>query len=218
MQSALKLVAHPHKITDLILVRHGQTDWNAEHRMMGRRPIPLNETGRAQLVHAASLLPDLRPRALISSPMLRTLQSMEILKETLGLEQSVEQEEGIAEFGLGDWVGHSIHDLRARDDWQAYLRDPAGTTFPNGESVAEIQTRAVAAVNRWIQNVEGGSLVFVSHGGVVRLLLMAAYGMPLAHYHHTHVDNGAVSQIRLMPAGRPRVVCVNRSPDTLQTV
>src|SRR5262245_24987822 len=105
-------------------VRHGLTDWNAEHRLQGRHDIPLNREGCAQAVRCADILQDLfrrdgRPPEsfdYVSSPLIRARKTMEIMRATLGLPPnaySVDQR--LAEIAFGDWEGLTYVELMARD-------------------------------------------------------------------------------------------------------
>ena len=211
-----RLTPHETLITDLLLVRHGQTDWNVERRIQGWEPVPLNDTGRAQARAAASLLADLKPAAVVSSPVLRAVQTAEILKDALGWPDPVETHPGFGEFRMGDWDGKALSELWGAEAWRFYLDHPAETTFPRGESLADIRARAIGAANAVVSEKGGGSVVIVSHGGIVRLLTMAAYGLPLARYHSTHVDNASITHIRLLPTRPARVLAVNRHGDPLR--
>jgi broad specificity phosphatase PhoE len=213
-----KLVPHPRQVTDLLLVRHGQTDWNVERRIQGWRPVPLNAEGRRQVRGCATLLGQVRPVAIISSPVARTVETADVLKEVAGWDAPVELVPGLGEFRMGDWDGVALSELQGQPSWRDYLDNPAETTFPSGEALVAIRARAVGAVNDLVAARAGGSLVVVSHGGIVRLLLMAAYGLPLSSYHNTHVDNASVTHIRLVPTRPARVMAVNRCAGPLNAL
>ena len=157
----------------LYLMRHGETDWNAEHRLQGQRDIPLNDRGRSQ-AHSngerlASILPDRTALSWVASPMGRTRETMEITRRALGLDPTdYETDRRLIEITFGDWEGHTLEELwmddpvlvksRKKDKWN--FRPPAG------ESYADLATRTVPA----LADVEGDTLI-VSHGGVMRTLI-----------------------------------------------
>ncbi len=216
--TTLELISHPELTTDLLLVRHGQTDWNVERRIQGWRPIPLNAEGQRQAAAAARLLAHITPGRIISSPILRAVQTTEILCDGLGLAREFDTHPGLGEFKMGAWEGHSVNDLRGLQAWSDYIARPDLTIFPEGESMVDIWERTVSAVNGIVAEHGGGSLVLVSHGGLVRLLLLAAYGVPLSGYHRTHVDNASISHIRLLPGRPPRVLAVSRTAEPVEAL
>ena len=153
--------------------------------------MPLNQVGRQQAAAAAALMGELRPASLVSSPVHRTVETAQILAQAGGWELPVDTHPGLGEFRMGDWDTKTLNELQGLEAWRFYLQNPAQTTFPAGESLVEIRARAVDAINELVARSSGGSLVVVSHGGIVRLVLMAAFGTPLTRYHSTHVENGS---------------------------
>ena len=205
------IVSNVSRALDVVLVRHGQTDWNAASRIMGRRPVVLSEVGRAQARRAAQMLRGARFAAICTSPQERAVETAHVIVSELSLAVPVTTREGLAEFDMGDWVGERIADLRHLAEWTDYLDHPARTVFPGGESLRQVQGRCTEALNTQITAVEHGSgnLLVVTHGGIVRLLLLAALGMPLDHYHRTHVKTASISVIRVGSGRPPRVRAMN---------
>ena len=97
-------------MTDLILWRHGQTDYNSQGRIQGRVDVPLNETGRDQARRAAEDIAALGPTRIVSSPLTRARDTAEALASRTGL--SVEIDEGLAEKSFGDWEGLKAADIK----------------------------------------------------------------------------------------------------------
>ncbi len=213
----LHLKPHARYWVDLLLVRHGQTDWNVEERLMGMRPVKLNAEGIAQVERAATLLGAFQPISIYSSPAQRAVQTAQILQERLDLQAEIQCHKGLGEFNMGRWEGRTLKELREMGLWSQYMEHPEGIVFPGGESMEAIQMRAVTAVNEIVQNLsQGGTVLLSSHGGIVRLLTLAAYGAALSRYHRTYVSNASLTQIRLIPGLAPKVLCVNRLPNPIR--
>lgn len=157
----------------LYLVRHGETDWNAQGRLQGGHDIPLNALGRAQAAAAARILKGLvrNPGALdyVASPLSRARATMEILRETLGLPAAdYRADERLVEIGFGEWEGLTWPEIRARDPERAIAReaDKWGYRPPGGESYADLLARIAPAFGALARDT-----VVVSHGGVTRAAL-----------------------------------------------
>ncbi|KQK29190.1 phosphoglycerate mutase [Bosea thiooxidans] len=160
----------PHR---LILVRHGETDWNREGRLQGGQDIPLNDLGRRQAAEAAGRLKALEPAYAeldyIGSPMQRARETMDILRRELGLpEGGYVVEDRLRELTFGEWEGFTWRDVRKAEREQAQLRerDKWGFVPPGGESYRMLAER-VRPVLEGLRR----ETVIVSHGGVARAVL-----------------------------------------------
>lgn len=160
----------PHR---LILIRHGETDWNREGRLQGGQDIPLNDLGRRQAAEAAerlrTLAPDFAALDYIGSPMQRARETMDILRATLGLEAGAYRtDDRLKELTFGSWEGYTWRDIRKAEREQAQLRERDKWSFvpPGGESYAMLAQR----IRPVLQELTGET-VLVSHGGVARAVL-----------------------------------------------
>ena len=160
----------PHR---LILVRHGETDWNREGRLQGGQDIPLNDLGREQAAEAAGRLKALEPAYAgldyIASPMQRARETMDILRRELALPAGAYAiDERLRELTFGEWEGFTWRDIRKAEREQAHLRerDKWGFVPPGGESYRMLAER-VRPVLEGLQR----ETVIVSHGGVARAVL-----------------------------------------------
>ncbi len=157
----------------LFFVRHGETDWNAEGRLQGKRDTALNDTGRGQAQTVGRLLRDLVPGCegldFIASPLARTRETMELLRHAIGLpRQGYHLEPRLAEISFGEWEGRTWKELRTSepDLYAARKRDCWHFTPPGGESYAAVAAR----VRPLLEGLTRDTLV-VSHGGVARAVL-----------------------------------------------
>lgn len=167
----------------IYMIRHGQTDWNAELRMQGQRDIPLNALGREQASGNGRALKALIGDAagtydFVASPLSRTRETMERVRRAMGLDPlAYRTDERLVELNFGDWEGHTLGeieeiwpdrlDARHRGKWDFI---PPG---PDAESYEILSWR----VGSWLRSVTRPT-VCVSHGGVMRsiLRLVGGYG------------------------------------------
>ena len=194
------------------LLRHGETEWNRQRRIMGRRPVPLSERGRAQLAVLAPHLANLGVAHVFTSPLPRARSSAELIAAALG-DLPVEDEPGLTEVDYADWEGKSFPDLADDPAYHAFRRDPLGTPFPGGgESLLQVRDRIFAAMARIASAADGRPVVVVSHGDPLRLILCGCLQMDIAELRRIRIDNGALSAIELT-GHWAEVKFVNMRPD-----
>jgi broad specificity phosphatase PhoE len=179
-----------------ILMRHGETGWNREGRVMGRHPVELNENGRAQVAATARFAHTVGPELIVTSPLVRARQSAEIMAEGLGGIEIVEEPD-IAEVLYGRWEGMSYHELIEDPHYKTYRKAPTENPTPGGETIRQVQARGVAAVMRVLTSYPGKRVLFVSHGDIVRTVLCHFMGLDLAYFHRIRVDNATLSAIQV---------------------
>jgi broad specificity phosphatase PhoE len=196
----------------LLIVRHGQTTWNTEHRLPGLLPgVALNETGRKQAARLAEALSVMPISAIISSPLERARDTAAYLAQ--GRDIPVQIESDLVDTDVGPWAGRVISELSKEDSaWQAYVKDP--TTAPEGvETFPHVQQRVVAAIERWLaQDNLGTHPVFVAHADVIKLLLAYYMGLETRRAGSLHIDNASVSLIELDKDQPPHVVALGWNP------
>ncbi|MBV9078922.1 MAG: histidine phosphatase family protein [Methylobacteriaceae bacterium] len=159
----------------LFFVRHGETDWNRTARLQGQQDVPLNALGRAQAADAArrllTLVQDPGTLDYVASPLGRTRETMEILREALGLpREGYRLEPRFVELTFGRWEGLTWREVRRHDPAGAREReaDKWGYVPPGGESYAQLETRVLPALAECRSDS-----VIVAHGGVARAFLRA---------------------------------------------
>ena len=171
-------------MTELYLVRHGETNWNRQKRIQGLTDIPLNDTGRDQAKATGTLLARRRWDAVVSSPLSRARETANIIAAVLGLDEPTTMD-AIVERNYGAAEGLN---------WGEVERDfPRGTDVPGRESREQVSARVVPALIRLAEQRPGQALVVVSHGGAIRAVLeevepSASHGM---------ITNGSVHSLRL---------------------
>lgn len=195
----------------ILLIRHGTTD-PIGRMLYGRMPgIHLNEEGRRQADNVAQALK--RRYALtevVSSPMERTQETAHLIAAAQGL--SVTTDEGLNEIDFGSWMGLTFEELRDREEWRRYNEARSMASPPGGESLMNVQARAwrsLAHIVQKNQHRRDAIIVTVSHGDVIRALLLLLLGMAIDHIHRLEITPASVSEL-LLGAGEPRVVNVNQ--------
>src|SRR5688572_1993598 len=194
----------------LFLVRHGETDWNRSGQIMGERPVPLNRHGVAQAQRLAESLQGRSIEALYSSPVARAVQTADILSPALHLPVTVEG--GLTEVGVGQWEGRYWKDLTEDSVRHNFYTRPQEARPPGGETLHEVQRRAVAAVERAGAGVRAGSLLFVSHADVLRAILAHYLRIDLQTAHQMRIDHASLTALEVHgPAAD--LLFLNLTPD-----
>jgi len=198
----------------VILVRHGRTTANTAGVLAGRTAgVRLDDLGEQQAARAGDRLTKLALRAVVSSPLERCRQTADHVSRRQATPPKVTREKGLSEVDYGAWTGRAIKDLAKDPLWRTVQAHPAAVTFPEGESMAGMSARSVAAVRRWDATVEAehGSdalWVAVSHGDVIKAILADALGIHLDAFQRIVVDPASISVVRYTP-GRPFVLMTN---------
>ncbi len=182
----------------ILLVRHGETDWNRSGQIMGERPIPLNRRGEAQAQALAGVLGPGAARAVYSSPVQRARQTAQIL--AAAIQRSVDTDRALTEIGVGAWEGRFWRDLTDDLIRHNFYRKPEEARPPGGETLREVQVRAVSAVQRAIGQAslsEQDRLVIVSHADVIRAIVAHYLELDLQTIRRMRIDHASVTAIGL---------------------
>ena len=162
----------------ILLVRHGETDWNSERRWQGHTDRPLNEVGREQARELAETLTDRAIDVVYSSDLVRAHETALIVAERLGL--PVDVDAGLREVDVGDWSGRVHTEIQGLDP-DGYRRwQQGGKGWAGGESYEEMGERVVAAVLRLAARHPGETVLIVTHGGSIRACRATAAGLDYA--------------------------------------
>ncbi|WP_326546357.1 histidine phosphatase family protein [Mycolicibacterium sp. ND9-15] len=202
----------------VILLRHGRSTSNTAHTLAGRSEgVDLDDTGREQAQAVAARIGTLPIRAIVRSPLLRCERTVEPLAAALGL--GVVVDERISEVDYGAWTGRKIADLVKEPLWTVVQQQPSAAVFPDGEGLAQVQARAVAAVREHdrllAQEYEGDALwVACTHGDVIKAIVADALGTHLDSFQRITADPASMSVIRYTSM-RPFVIHVNHTGDRL---
>ncbi|GGS28179.1 histidine phosphatase family protein [Actinokineospora fastidiosa] len=196
----------------VVLLRHARSSANNAGVLAGRSEgVLLDETGQRQAAGLVGRLAGLPVRSVVVSPLTRCGQTVAPLVAELGLSPVVEP--GLAEVDYGSWTGKAIRDLVEEPLWKVVQRHPSAAVFPDGEGLAGVQARAVAAVRAHDARVEAefgerALWLVCSHGDVIKAILADALGQHLDSFQRIVVDPASVSVVRYT-ATRPFVLRMN---------
>jgi probable phosphomutase (TIGR03848 family) len=202
----------------VILLRHGRSTSNTAHTLAGRTDgVDLDEKGYEQANALVDRIGSLPIRAIVRSPLLRCLRTVEPLAAALGLEPVID--ERLAEVDYGEWTGRKIGDLVKEPLWAVVQQQPSAAVFPAGEGLAHVQARAVAAVrehDRSLAEANDGDVLWLActHGDVIKAIVADALGTHLDSFQRITADTASMSVIRYTTL-RPFVVHVNHTGDQL---
>jgi alpha-ribazole phosphatase len=181
-------------VTRLILIRHGETDWNSEGRWQGQEDVPLNANGWVQAQQMAHSLESAGIAAIYSSDLQRARQTAQLLAESTGAPLYLDSR--LREIHQGEWQGMLLSEIQSRYGQanQDRLRDPLNFSPPGGEPVAQVRGRVLAAAHEIIRRHPNATIAVVSHGFALALLI-------------THLKDQPFDQLwRLMPVNGQWVV------------
>ncbi|MGH7815690.1 MAG: histidine phosphatase family protein [Candidatus Binataceae bacterium] len=179
-----------------ILMRHGETAWNREGRVMGRNPVALDEHGRAQVEAAIPFARLIKPELIVTSPLGRARESAEIIATGLG-GISIIEEPQISEVLYGRWEGKIYDELVEDPEYVRFRESPLAMETPGGETIAQVQARGAGAVTSAIAANPDQRILFVSHGDIIRTILCHFMGLPRANFRRLRVDNATFSGIQV---------------------
>jgi probable phosphoglycerate mutase len=193
-------------MTTFLLIRHGLTE-HVGRIMSGRMAgVHLNAEGRRQASEIAERLGAVPLRAVVAGPLERVQEMARPLADAHGL--AVTTVPALDEFEFGDWTGQTLETIAADPAWQRFNAVRSLTRTPSGESMLDVQQRSVAALVDLHARHPEGNIAVVSHGDVIRAVLMYFLGIPIDFLHRVEVSPARIS-IAALQEGVPRVLQVN---------
>lgn len=179
----------------LALIRHGETDWNREGRVMGWAPVPINAAGRAQVAQLAERLKAAPIHTIYTSPLTRTTESAILLAAPHNL--SPIPDERWIETKITGWEGKLWKELEGQPIREQYYAKPTAARLPDGEMLIEVQQRAVAATAALAQQHADGFIVVVSHADPIRAVISYYLGLELPASRTIRIDHGTLTLLEL---------------------
>jgi broad specificity phosphatase PhoE len=173
---------------EIILARHGETDWNASEIFRGRADVPLNEAGRKQAEMLGEHLGREEIDLIYSSPLKRAIETAKSIAHHHNLQ--VNPVENLNDFHFGDWQGLSRREIAEKypELYRDWLDTPEQVRIPGGESLEDVRCRAVPFVEDAIMRCGEGRIVFVSHRVVNKVLVCGLLGLALSHFWNIKID------------------------------
>jgi len=181
-------------MTLILLIRHGETEWNRVERFRGRADVPLNATGLAQAEatgkHVAACW---QPVAVYASPLSRAVQTAQAVAQHFHL--PVQPHPGLLDIDYGEWQGLSPDEARERwpEQIENWYHHPERAIIPSGETLAELRTRAMRTVNELAQHHPSQAIVLVGHTVINRIILLGVLGLGNERFWRIKQDTCAIN-------------------------
>jgi phosphoserine phosphatase len=187
-------------MTQIILVRHGQTPWNKDKIFRGSMDIPLNDTGREEARLAGEWLKAEKLHAAYASPLSRARDTGEAIARHHGL--PVLDLPGLTDLRYGDWEGLPLTEVQAKyaDLYRQWEMAPHTVRFPHGETLDEVKDRALAAVEEVASRHPGETLLLAAHRAVNKVLICAFIGLDNSHFWRIGQDTTAINRFHRLGA------------------
>ena len=183
-------------MTELLFIRHGETDWNRQQRFQGQIDVPLNAMGQAQAQRLVARLAGERFDAFYSSDLQRAMQTAAPLATAWGA--TPVPVTGLREQSFGVLEGLDVPTIQSLHPelWQRWLEQRADEALPGGESLRQFHTRVLSAVRELAAEAAGQRLVVVTHGGVLDMLWRSAHGLALDGHRACEIPNAGLNRLR----------------------
>ena len=154
------------------LLRHGQTAWNKDQRFRGRKDVPLSDQGKLEAEAVADALADQSVERVYASPLSRSMQTLFPLARRLG--QEVIPFDGVIDMNFGEWEGMKVEDAEKEypELFKLWVGSPERITFPKGESLGEVQARAMRSISRLAVEFPDAAIAVCSHRVVCKLIML----------------------------------------------
>jgi broad specificity phosphatase PhoE len=183
-------------LTRIILVRHGETDWNVRERFRGRFDIPLNANGKLQAARAARYIAfRWKPAAIYSSPLSRAVKTAEPIADVTSLRVGVLP--SLIDMSFGEWEGLSPEEIGARwpDQLATWYSAPHTIRIPGGETLEEVRQRCRETLITMTSRHPDETVVAVAHTDVNRTMLLVVLGLENSRLRSLRQDNCAINEI-----------------------
>lgn len=196
-------------MTEIIIIRHGETDWNKTGRFQGHSDVSLSAEGRAQAAALGKNLVVDHVDAIYASDLTRAMETAAPLAQRFGLE--VISDPLLRELNFGSWEGRNFNDVNAEnpDAMKTFYNDPERVNIPDSEPFPEFQRRVAGRVREIVAQERGKRIVIVSHGASIRILFADILSMPIRSIWHVSQLNTAVNKIRFEDDGFAVVTLMN---------
>ena len=186
-------------MTELLLIRHGETHWNRVGRFQGQMDVPLSDGGREQAAALAEILRVVPLRVIYTSDLRRARETAEAV--AAATRAPIVEDRRLREIRLGRWEGLTLDEIRAGDGeaLDRFRQNPATSRAPDGESVPEVQRRVLAALEDILRSFPEGQVAIVSHGLALAALKVSLLGQDLDSVWQREPANAAVEVFHAAP-------------------
>ena len=193
-------------MTTLLLIRHGLNDW-VGGRLAGWTPgVHLNDAGKAQAEALVARLSEVPLAAIYSSPLERAVETAQPLAAARGL--PIRVVENVGEVRYGEWTGGELKELSKHELWPGVQFYPSGTRFPGGETLGEVQMRAILALDGLRDQHPKDTIAVVAHADLIKLVAAFYLGMHTDLFQRLVINPASVTAFTYTPMG-PRMLVYN---------
>ena len=184
----------------LFLMRHGETDWNLAQRFQGHSDVPLNQVGLRQAQALRDRLSDETITSIYSSDLGRAYETAKIIANG---KNNLQSDARLREVHFGDWEGLTYSEIQEKYPGQllAWEQDVYKTAPPNGETLEQLAEHSQSILNDLLVKHRDETILVVAHGGVIRVLICLALGLPANLYWQFQIAPSSLSEIAFYPAG-----------------
>lgn len=195
--------------TEILLIRHGETEWNTLGKFQGSKDILLSQEGILQ----AELLKKRLKNSfdiVYASPLSRALETAKIICRETSLQPI--PEEGIKEIGFGNWEGLTIKEIKETypEEFASWRMDETNASLMGGDlSLKKASIRAKEAILKIVTENKGKKIIIVAHGGIIKAGLIGLFDWKMTMYHNVNLGNTAITKLIFTKTLEPKLVTLN---------
>jgi len=184
-------------MTNLYLVRHGETDWNREGKYTGQSDIPLNEAGRRQAQKTAEKLREYEPQIIYSSDLMRAYETAQIISRVVSA--PIMTDKRLREINQGDWEGMHVDEIKDKFNglFKAREKDPFNVSSPQGETMGEVYQRVYEVLKKILADHPQDRVVITAHGVVLAIIRLMAVREPIDRVFEYIPENAVIHHIQM---------------------
>lgn len=184
-------------MTEIILVRHGQTIWNESRRYQGHTDIPLSDIGLEQTYKVQQRLAKEKIDVFYVSDLKRAYETGQIIAKPHKKEVLIDKD--LREINFGDWEGLAYSEIMAKyqDIATKFYQNPTSVCIPGGESCESLLKRCRKILTKIVEKHPTHSVLIASHGGTIRAMVIAAMGWDMSCFWRLRLDNTAICRLEL---------------------
>ena len=190
-----------HVTTRLCIVRHGETAWNAEHRVQGQLDVPLNAIGQAQALAASKILSREKFDAIYSSDLSRARQTAEPTANLLSMPVLLEKDLRERHYGIFERLTYAEVKVRYPEDYARFEAREPEYAFRTGESLRDFSARSIAVIAKIVNENKDRHILVFTHGGVLDKLYRFITCLPISAPREFGIPNAGLNRIEVTPAG-----------------
>jgi len=183
-------------LTRVVLVRHGETEYNARSIFRGTLDIPLSAIGLEEARLTAQELASTKLTGIVSSPLARALETA----REIAVRQSEHMEPVIdvafTDLNFGEWQGHSRDEVAVAypELFDRWMHEPHRVQLPNGETLSDASRRVRQGLKHFLQEYHGKTFCVISHRVIIKLLILRMLGLPVSDFWRIHIDTCGITE------------------------